>query len=303
MTAGAANLLAGKVILEQGYLPDAHYPAALVNITNRCNLTCAHCFVFRDANPNAPQSPREEISDEELLRVLTALRDRHGISFMLWMGGEPLMRRELVKAGVKLFPTNHIVTNGTVPLVDLGPDALYVISLDGPEDVNDSVRGEGTYRRVMRTLERLPPDFSTPIQVQCVVTTRNQGRLGELVRALQRTRVGWMTFSFYVARQNDTTGLNWLTLADRMEAVREVARLKNEFPGFVRNRARSLELMAPDKAPAVTEACMAKRVLLPLYLEGDHFRTPFCCYGNDIDCSTCGSWFVFDIASRWGGEA
>ena len=27
------------------------WPAAMVNITNRCNLRCRHCFVFRDDNP------------------------------------------------------------------------------------------------------------------------------------------------------------------------------------------------------------------------------------------------------------
>jgi len=27
------------------------WPAAMVNITNRCTLRCRHCFVFRDENP------------------------------------------------------------------------------------------------------------------------------------------------------------------------------------------------------------------------------------------------------------
>lgn len=294
-----AGWLAERVVLEQGYRADAQYPAALVNVTNRCNLACAHCFVFRDANPNAPQRPRDEIEDSDLLRILAALRDRHGIQFMLWMGGEPMLRKELIREGIKLFPSNHIVTNGSVPLEDFGPDALYVVSLDGPEAVNDAVRGAGSYQRVMRTLARLPVGFSTPIQVQCVVTTRNQNHLEALVQSLQGTRAGWITFSFYVARQNDTTGLNWASLDDRMAAVREVERLKMAYPAFVRNKAGALALMAPDKAPFVTAACLAKQLLLPLYLDGDRFRTPYCCYGNDVDCSTCGSWFVFDITSRF----
>jgi MoaA/NifB/PqqE/SkfB family radical SAM enzyme len=291
--------LADRVILEQGYLPHEHYPAALVNITNRCNLSCAHCFVFRDANPNAPQRPHDEIGDDEFLALLAGLRDRHGVQFMLWMGGEPMLRKELIKKGIALFPTNHIVTNGSVPLEDFGPGVLYVISLDGPEAVNDGVRGAGSYARVMKTLARLPAGFTTPVQVQCVVTTRNQDHLEQLVRDLAGTRAGWITFSFYVGRQNDDSGLGWATLEDRMQAVREVERLKAAYPEFVRNKAKSLALMAPDKAPAVTAECLAKRLLLPLYLEGDKLRTPYCCYGNDVDCSTCGSWFVFDITARF----
>ncbi len=56
--------------------------------------------------------------------------------------------------GVRLFPRNTITTNGTVPLVDFGPAAHYVVSLDGPEDLNDELRGAGTFRRVLRNFSR-----------------------------------------------------------------------------------------------------------------------------------------------------
>ncbi|MCC7078493.1 MAG: radical SAM protein [Acidimicrobiia bacterium] len=291
------------VRLGNGYTRDGNYPFALVNVTNRCNLSCPHCFVFRDDNPNLAVGARREPDTDEILEALAALRDRHGIGFMLWMGGEPLLRRDLLVRGVQLFPHNHVVTNGTIPLVELGPDTLYIVSLDGPEDVNDIMRGEGTYRRVMRMLDRLPDGLSTPVQVQCTVTPANQGRLGELVAALQGTRVGWMTFSFVVPAKQDETGLVWGSLEERMSAVEEVARLKAEYPEFVRNRSRALELMSPENAPAVTAACLTKKLLLPLWLDGDHFTTPYCCYGDDVDCSRCGAWVVFDMAARMEASA
>lgn len=290
-----------RIVYANGHGPDVRYPLALVNVTNRCNLACAHCFVYRDDNPNLSTGPRGEPDDDEMCEILGALRDRHGIAFMLWMGGEPLLRPRLLERGVRLFAANHVVTNGTRPLIDLGPDVLYVVSLDGPEDVNDAVRGPGTYNRVMRTLNAIPESFASRVQVQCTVTRRNQDRLEELVAAVAATRAAWMTFSFYVpsAGGGDDTeaGLAWPTLEDRMVAVEEVMRLKGAYPGFVRNRRRSLELMAPDLAPAVTASCLPHRMLLPFYLDGDRFTTPFCCYGNDVDCSRCGAWVVFEMAA------
>lgn len=295
-----------RVVFDNGHSCDARYPLALVNVTNRCNLSCAHCFVYRDENPNLSVGPRREPSDDEICEALAELRDRHGIAFMLWMGGEPLLRPDLLRRGVTLFAANHVVTNGTRPLLDLGADVLYVVSLDGPEDVNDAVRGAGTYRRVMRTLSELPASFSSPVQVQCTVTRRNQDRLEELVEAVAATRAGWMTFSFYVpprpCAELDPGGpcsedLGWTTLEERMVAVAEVVRLKEAHPAFVRNRRRALELMSPELAPAVTTACLARKLLLPLYLDGDRFTTPFCCYGNDVDCSRCGAWVVFEMAA------
>ena len=285
------------------YRADAKYPAAMVNVTNRCNLSCRHCFVFRGGNPSErPLSAHDEMSDASMLETLKNLRDRHGIVSMLWMGGEPMLRKKLLAAGIRLFPRNTITTNGTVPLVDFGPEVLYVVSLDGPQDLNDAIRGNRVYRRVMRNLARLPVDFSSPVQVQCVVTKQNESRLAELVGAVRYTRVGWMTFSFYVPRGNDESGDAWESNEERAGAVREVMRLHREYPDYVRNSTRSLELMLPPAAARVTQSCPAREYILPLYLEGDRFTTPFCCYGNDVDCERCGAWAVFQLAAKLEGR-
>jgi len=165
------------------YAADARYPAMTVNITNHCNLACRHCFVFRDGNPNeAPASIKDEMDDATMLDTLTRLRDRHGVETALWMGGEPTLRPSLLRAAVELFPRNIVITNGTAPLVDLGPGVLYVVSMDGPRDLNDAIRGAGTYDRVLRNLGRLPDGFRSQLQVQCVVTRVNEDRLEELVQ-------------------------------------------------------------------------------------------------------------------------
>jgi sulfatase maturation enzyme AslB (radical SAM superfamily) len=286
------------------YHDDGHYPVVVVNVTNRCNLSCQHCFIFRDGNPNeAPGSVHDELSSAAIIETLTGLRDRHGMVSVLWMGGEPLLRRDLIGEGIGLFPRNTVVTNGTIPLVDFGPTALYVVSLDGPEDLNDAIRGRGTYQKVMRNLSRIPSGFASSVQVQCVVTKRNQHRLEELVAAVRQTQAGWMTFSFYVPRANDASPDVWETNEERAGAVREVMRLKTRYPRFVRNSARMLALMLPPLCKQVTDACPARGTILPLYLDGDHFSTPFCCYGNDVDCARCGAWAVFHLAARFGALA
>ncbi len=278
--------------------PPPQYVSAMVNVTNRCNLACEHCFVFRDGNPNSAEG---EMSPERVLAELQRLRDRHGIRRMLWMGGEPMIRWRMLEKGLKLFELNTITTNGTIPLKDFGPDVIYVISLDGPRDVNDAVRGPGVYDSVMSTLAAVPDDFAPTVTIQCVVHRENQHRLEELARDLRETRAQGLVFGFLVPGAGEVSARAWQSVEEREQAVDIVCGLKRRYPGFIWNSTRSLELMRPATAKLVTDNCPLLSTTLPLYIEGREFSTPFCCYGNDVDCDRCGSWGVFAAAAKLPG--
>ncbi|MBN1614640.1 MAG: radical SAM protein [Deltaproteobacteria bacterium] len=270
------------------------YLAAVVNVTNRCTLRCRHCFVYRNGNPNDPSA---EMDTPTMLGKLAEVQRRHGIPYMLWMGGEPLLRPDVLREGTKLFAGNTVTTNGTIDLIDL-PRCIYVISLDGPPEINDAVRGEGTFRKVMETLSRIPEGFQPTVMCQCVVTRQNEDALEELIHRLRPTRIQGLTFSFYVPCRNDRSDLTWGSLERRDRAVLNVIELKRRHPDFVWNNRRSLELMRSENARAVTDNCPARRLLLPLYLQGGDFVSPYCCHGNDVDCDLCGSWVVFYLAAK-----
>jgi sulfatase maturation enzyme AslB (radical SAM superfamily) len=249
--------------------------------------------VFRDENPN---NPKEEMATETMLRKLSDLQKKHQIIAMLWMGGEPLLRPDVLREGIKIFEKNTITTNGTIDLIEF-PGCIYVVSLDGPPGINDAIRGKGSFDKVMKTLSRVPENFASTVMVQCVVTKANEDRLEELVDILRPSRAEGMTFSFYVPTRNDDSELTWKTLESRDSAVQETLRLKDKYPDFIWNRRRVLELTLSENAKAVTDNCPSKKYVLPIYLEGSKFVQPFCCYGNDVDCDLCGAWVVFHIAA------
>ena len=274
-----------------GYKP---YPAAVVNITNRCTLRCRHCFVFREANPN---DPRNEMDSATMIHEIAAIQKRHGIYSMLWMGGEPMLRPDVLREGSKLFARNNVTTNGTLDLIEL-PRCTYVISIDGPPEINDAIRGAGAFDRVMNTLSRVPGGFKPTVMCQCVVTRANENALEELIELLRPTRIEGMTFSFYVPRKNDDSEFTWGSLTRRDKAVREAIRLKEKYSDFIWSSRRSLELTLSENAKQITDVCPAKSYVLPLYLKGGEFVTPYCCYGNGVDCDLCGAWVVFYIAAK-----
>jgi hypothetical protein len=136
--------------------------------------------------------------------------------------------------------------------------------------------------------------------VQCVVTRKTQYQLEPLVQYLRPLPVEGLTFTFYVPTKNDTSELAWSNLKSRDMAVREIMRIKEKNRDIIRNHGRSLELMLSHNAKKVTDECSLLKTTLPLYLDNNELVTPFCCYGNSVDCDLCGSWGIFHVAAHKG---
>jgi MoaA/NifB/PqqE/SkfB family radical SAM enzyme len=272
------------------------YRSALVNVTNACNLDCRHCFVFRASNPNRP---RDKMDDATLLNQLRVLRDRHGIQSMMFMGGEPMIRKEVVLEAMKLFPRSSIATNGTYGIPSV-PGHVVSVSLDGPEQQNDALRGRGVFEKVRQAVHARDPDDGTTVVLQMAVTKENADGIEAFVECVKDWPIDGVAFTFYVPTRDDQTELAWSDLRERDAVVRRVIAVKGRYPGLVKANVGALELMLSDVSLRYTgengEAC-ALRDMLPLYMgDGGRFERTFCCYGNDVDCSRCGAYGVFNSA-------
>jgi sulfatase maturation enzyme AslB (radical SAM superfamily) len=273
---------------------EAEYRAALVNVTNVCNLSCTHCFVFRADNPNRPKDKMDEAT---MLHQLEVLRDRHNIRSMLFMGGEPMIRRSLVMKGLELFEKSSIVTNGTYGIPS-APGHLVTVSLDGPEELNDAIRGEGVFQKVKKAVFERDASDGTIVMLQMTITKQNAPGIEAFVETVKDWPVNGVAFTFYVPTKDDNTGLGWKDLRERDEVVHRVIAVKRAYPKLVKSNIGALELMLSDRCIEATgehgEHCGLRR-MLPLYMgEGGNFERTFCCYGNDVDCSRCGAYGVFN---------
>ncbi|MFW9781124.1 MAG: radical SAM protein [Candidatus Heimdallarchaeota archaeon] len=272
-------------------------PIAIVNITNRCTLKCKHCFVYRKDTPHT-LTKKNEMPADQMINELKKYKQRYGIVQMVWMGGEPLLRKDVLELGIKIFPQNTITTNGTLPLINLGPKIRWVVSLDGPKDINDEIRGKGCFDKVIDNLNNLPGDFQGDLQCNCVITKKNEKHLEEFINNLKEyTPLRGVNFTFYVPRRIDTTDLSWDSLEERDLAIRDLMNLKKNYPKFILNNLMVLDLMLSENAKNIVDDCPVKNYMLPLYLGEEGFERPFCCYGNDVNCDLCGAWAVFHLAA------
>ena len=287
---------AGATMREPADFGEREYRSALVNVTNACNLSCRHCFVFREDNPNRP---RDKMDDASMLLQLRVLRDRHGIRSMLFMGGEPMIRWKLVSEALKLFELSSIVTNGTYG-IPCAPGTLVTVSLDGTETLNDPIRGEGVFQKVREAVHARDPDDGTIVMLQMAITKENAPGIEEFVEEVKEWPIDGIAFTFYVPTRNDAGPVVWQDLRERDQVVQRVIALKENHPDVVKSNVGALERLMSDVALESTgergERCLM-RSTLPLYVgDGGQFERTFCCYGNDVHCTRCGAYPVFNAA-------
>ncbi|OGK96015.1 MAG: hypothetical protein A3I14_09510 [Candidatus Rokubacteria bacterium RIFCSPLOWO2_02_FULL_73_56] len=83
------------------------------NLTQRCNLECAHCYL----SAHAGADPRGELSTDECRRVIDEIALVNPNVFLILTGGEPFLRRDLFEiaayAAEKRF-TTVLGTNGVL---------------------------------------------------------------------------------------------------------------------------------------------------------------------------------------------
>jgi len=128
-------------------------PVVVWNVTQACNLKCIHCYAHA-----VERSKERELTTEEAQTMIDDL-SVFGAPVILFSGGEPLMRSDLVTLAhyaVDKGMRAVISTNGTLitkekarELKDVG--LSYVgVSLDGMEEVNDHFRGKkGAFKDAM----------------------------------------------------------------------------------------------------------------------------------------------------------
>ena len=151
-------------------------------LTYACNLACSHCL-----SSSGRRDPRE-LSTEQCKAVIDELQ-RMQVFYVNIGGGEPTVRSdfwELVdyatahQVGVK-FSTNGVRIDAEVARRLAASDYVDVqISLDGATaEVNDAVRGAGSYDMALRALQHLADAGFRDAKISVVCTRHNLGQLDE----------------------------------------------------------------------------------------------------------------------------
>ena len=156
-------------------------------------ITLACCFSCKYCGSSGGKARENELTTEEALSVADQLKEL-GCRRVSMIGGEVFMRkdwkqivRRLTDQGVRV----NIITNGFLFRDELIKDLKEAniesisVSLDGPKEVHDKYRQEGSYDRAVKALETLL-SAGIPVSVISTLNSENVNTLEEMYSLLRR---------------------------------------------------------------------------------------------------------------------
>ena len=183
-------------------------PVVVWNVTRACNLKCIHCYAHA-----VGQSREKELTTEQAKTMIDDLA-QFGVPVLLFSGGEPLVRPDLVELAryaVAKGMRAVISTNGTLITREKAKELKSVglsyvgVSLDGMEEINDQFRGKkGAFRDAMEGIRNCQ-EAGLKVGLRFTINRMNMGEVSRIFDLLEASNIPRVCFYHlvYAGRGSD----------------------------------------------------------------------------------------------------
>ncbi|MCJ7443892.1 MAG: SynChlorMet cassette radical SAM/SPASM protein ScmE [Methanotrichaceae archaeon] len=218
-----------------------------IDITNKCNLRCKHCYHF-----NSPNDVKIDLPKTEWLKFFEEL-NRCQVMNVTFAGGEPFCREDFIDILEGLIENRmrfSILTNGTLISDELASfisstnrcDSIQV-SIDGStSETHDVLRGKGSFERSIEGIKCLSR-YGLPVTSRITVNRTNLNDL-ENIAHLLFTELGLKSIStnsaFCMGLGVENAEEILLSAQERSQAIEKLLKLNERYGGRINAMAGPL---------------------------------------------------------------
>lgn len=161
-----------------------------LRITSNCNLRCLYCYSNAD-----DENPAKDLSSTKIKSIIDTLI-KNKINHITISGGEPFTRDDICE--ILSYSSDKtktgIVSNGTLinkstakklSSIDL---SNLMISLDGPKDIHDILRGKDSFIPAQRGISNCL-DLGIPVGISTTLTCINHSYITDIYNYLKENNI------------------------------------------------------------------------------------------------------------------
>lgn len=252
-------------------------------ISEKCNLACRHCNVYKKDNPliKTYQQIREEL--EYSYRLGSRFVDFEGGEPTIWHDGEYDLNSLIRLAKEIGFFSATVTTNAQLPFNGSEADSIWV-SLDGLGKYHDEIRGKGAFERLLKNIEN---SGHPKLSVNMVINRLNHSSVTETIEfAKNNPHIQSISLNFHTPFVGtEELFVNW---GIREEVINEIIRMKKAgYP--IMNSISGLKLMKHNN---FQKKCWVTNFIMP---DGTRYAE---CQGKEAGvCDRCGFCMAGEMRS------
>ena len=249
-----------------------------VDVTKKCNLRCKHCYFFGNEHP-------QELSVEDWGKRFKQLKTKFPFLYSAtWVGGEPLLRKDIIEKYMPMFTHNLVVTNGSIEFPDW-KKVYFHVSIDGDEKAHDLTRGmPGLYAKIKENVEKT--DGLRIRGVMCI-TNLNKHTVNTVLKDFYDTKLDGFMFDFYTPSLSTPNDPLYISNEEKDKILeRLIEYKKGKYSSFLTMPLAVFESMKSTYMHKIIPKCQFKKAGMALDSGGNVKQK--CVIGADADCARCG---------------
>lgn len=252
------------------------------SLTRRCNYRCKYC--------NEWDFLCEELDTKQIFSIMDELANL-GTTIIALDGGEPLLREDLGSIIDYAKKKDFIVTvntNGSlVPkkIQQIKNLDLLNISLDGPAEVHDYIRGKNSYEEVMEAVE-VSKKNNIPLKFNCTISRYNSNYIDFIVNKAKelKVKVKFEPISYaHFRKKKDILESMYPTISEYKKVIEKIISCKKTNK-YIMNSTIGLKYIQNWPFPKRIN-CFASKFLCRIEPNGDLF--PCTMARNQVEPRNC----------------
>ena len=210
-----------------------------INLTRRCNLACAHCYLDADA---LTKPSDQELTTDEVKSLLDEIATNHEQALVVLTGGEPLVRKDLeaisehgvqlglmivIGSNAALLTERRVISLKKAGVMGIG---ISVDSLDA--NAHDDFRGKpGSWLKTMAGIEHCRK-HALDFQIHFSITDNNHHEIDDIVAFAQASGARVVNFFFIICTGRAESVSNISTL-NYDASLKKIIQCQQTHPGLI----------------------------------------------------------------------